>query len=738
MVVASAERGTRFAVWLEWCLAAERGRFALWLPVFIGVGIIGYFSLRSEPPLWLGAAIAVPAMPAAMLTRPWPVARAAVISLAAGAVGFAAAQLATAMVAPLDALPTHASVLSGTVRGVEAVAKGRRITLDDVTIEGIAAPLNRRLHVRLRANDPTEVTSGDRIRVRALVRPAAPPAYPGAWDMQRDAFYSDLAGSGYALGPTELRDHAPMSAMLWMLRLRETINRRIDAVLTGSSAALAQALLSGVMSGIPPPDMVAFRDSGLAHLLSVSGLHIAIVMGITMGAVRLLIAAWPYAALHWPGKRIAVLAGLACGGFYTVLTGSQVPMVRSFLMAAFLALAVLVGRRAISMRSLAMAAGVLVLIEPDALPGASLQMSFAAVMALIAGHEAFGGRIAALYRRGGWSRRAVAYVLGLVLTSMLAGTATLPFAAYHFGRVQFYFALSNMLAVPLTGAVVMPAGMLSLGLMPFGIEYPALTVMGWGNEGVLWIARATAALPGATILAPHMPAWGLAAVSLGMIWLCLWRSRLRLAGVAAIVVGLASPAAVRPPDMLVSAEARLIAVRTSTGVFAQQVSGASKFTRDSWLHYWAADTVQALPISGTAADGAIACSAQSCMLQPVAGAKAALLVRGALHPEGCREASVIVSAEPARGLCQRPWPALVDRFTVWRYGATAIWLEGRHARILTDRAWRGDRPWVPPPPTPRVRTVPALPPAQSESLSVVQTLAPLSSGGATPPGGPVP
>ena len=255
--------------------------------------------------------------------------RAALASLAAAAMGFAAAQVAAVTAAPLDSLPTHAVVLHGTVRGVEAVSGGRRATLDAVRIDGTDEQLHRRLRVRLKANDATTVTSGDRISVRALVRPAAPPAYPGAWDMQRDTFFSDLAGSGYALGPVALQDHAPIGAMLWILRLRETINGRIDALTTGSSAAFAQALLSGVMSGIPPADMVAFRDSGLAHLLSVSGLHIAIVMGIAAGAVRVLLAVWPYAALRWPCKRIAVMAGLACGGFYTVLTGSQVPMMRS-------------------------------------------------------------------------------------------------------------------------------------------------------------------------------------------------------------------------------------------------------------------------------------------------------------------------------------------------------------------------------------------------------------------------
>ncbi len=500
---------------LEAWQAAERGRFILWLPVLLGGGVLLYFALRSEPPVWVGASVAAPAVIAALLTRPWPVSRAVLVMLAAAAVGFAAGQLATAMVEPLDVLPRTASVLHATVFGVEAVPTGRRVTLDAVQIEGAAEPLHRRLRVRLKAGDTTPVTSGDVITVRALLQPASPPAFPGAWDMQRDAFYSGLAGTGSALGPIVVTDHAATGPMIWMLRLRETINRRIEAVLTGADAALAEALLSGVMSGVPPADMAAFRDFGLAHLLSVSGLHIAIVMGIAMAVVRMSLAAWPYAALRWPCKRIAILAGLGCGGFYMVLTGSQVPMVRSFLMAGFVAVAVLVGRQAISMRSLAIAAALLILIDPDSLTGASMQMSFAAVMALIAGHEAFAARLIALHRNHGWPGRIAAYLLGLVLTSMLAGTATLPFGTYHFGRVQFYFALSNLLAVPLTGVLVMPAGMLGLALMPLDLERPALIVMGWGIEGVLWIAHATADLPGATWRAPHLPPWGLVVVALG-------------------------------------------------------------------------------------------------------------------------------------------------------------------------------------------------------------------------------
>jgi competence protein ComEC len=166
--------------------------------------------------------------------------------------------------------------------------------------------------------------------------------------------------------------------------------------------------------------------------------------------------------------------------------------------------------------------------------------------------------------------------------------------------------------------------------------------------------------------------------------------------------------------MLISADARLIALRTPSGVFLQQAPGASKFTRDAWLQYWSAAQPLPIPVSGEAADGAVVCTEEECLLRPRPGVRAALLVRGAEHPQGCRSASVIVAAEPARGLCPKPWPQLVDRFTVWRYGSVAIWLGPRRAWILTDRTARGMRPWVPGPPVPRARPQTKLPQTAAE------------------------
>jgi competence protein ComEC len=196
--------------------------------------------------------------------------------------------------------------------------------------------------------------------------------------------------------------------------------------------------------------------------------------------------------------------------------------------------------------------------------------------------------------------------------------------------------------------------------------------------------------------------------SLGLAWLGLWQTRRRLLGIVVMAAGLASPLLDHPPDLLVSSDARLIALRTPQGAFLQQAKGGSKFTREAWAQYWAVEEFQKLADDPAAG---IRCETGACVLRPDPDRPGALLALGAPHPAGCDQVSVIVSPEPARGLCSRPWPALVDRFTVWRAGSAAIWLEAGGARIVTDRAERGDRPWVPPLPRPRPPPPSRLPPA---------------------------
>jgi competence protein ComEC len=749
---------------LDSWLDTERERLAVWLPVFMGAGVLLYYALRFEPAVWLGAAVAAPLLAIAV----WlPGTRCLFGPLAATALGFAAGQFSTARAPPIEVnLPNRAIIVTGTILAVEALPDGRRITIQPAFLDGAAVPLRRSARVKLQKKDDGELASGDSVRIRALLRPPAMPSYPGGWDLQRDAFYTGLGASGYALGKAERTAQAvPSAPMRFIQRLRETIAGRVAAVIPGAAGAVAVTLLTGASMAIPEADHAAFRDSGLAHLLAVAGLHIGIVMGFALALSRFAFALSEHASLFWPTKKLAALCALAAGGAYMVLTGMHVPIIRSFVMACLFTVALMADRRPFSLRGLALAATVLMLLAPQEVPNVSFQMSFSAVLALISGYEALRPWLRRLQGKSWW-QRFLSHLVALALTSALAGTASAPYGAYHFGRVQIYFVLANMVAVPLTAMWVMPAGLIALFLMPFHLEAVALVPMGWGAEAVIWVANATAGLPEATFAAPHIPAWGLCVFSLGLAWLGLWQTRRRLAGIVLMLAGLASPIFDHPPDLLVSADGRLIAIRTPQGAFLQQAQGGSKFTRDAWLQYWAVPGFRPLPVGAgsnqslpvmvsegppstpsiASAEGATAasnlgsgqplgrydadalldrspqgelvlnCEADFCLLKPYPDRPGALLARGARYPKFCDQASVIVSAEPARGLCPKPWPKLVDRFTVWRYGSTAIWLDRDGARFVTDRQERGDRPWVPPLPAPKKPAAPALPAASVDQI----------------------
>ena len=692
----------------DWA-AVERGRFALWLPVLMAAGVVGYFGQRSEPAPWLGAAVLLGCAAGGWLLGPGP-RRVPCWVVGALALGFAAAQTATWRAPPLIVPPSRAAEVTGLVRAVEVLAPARgvtglRVTLEQASLDG-GPPLPRAVRIRLRPADLPAVAAGDRLRVRALLMPPAPPAYPGAWDLQRDSFFNGFGAYGFALRPAERLDAAPPGPRHWLQQFRETIAGRVAAVLPGAAGAIAVTLLTGGTASVPPADRAAFRDSGLAHLLAIAGLHIGIVMGLVFAAARLLLVLPPGAAVRWPTKQIAALIALAAGGGYMLLTGAHVPIMRSFAMACLVTLGVMVGRQALSLRGLGLAMAAVILLAPNEVLGVSFQMSFSAVLALIAGYAALQPWLARLHGDGGWRRRLGRHVVALALTSALAGTASAPFAAYHFGHVQLYYVVANVVAVPLTALWVMPAGLMALLLLPLHLEALALVPMGWGIGLILGIARFVAAWPGSVVAVPRLADWGLVLVALGIAWLGLWRSRLRLAGIVAIGLGLLSPLVSRAPDLLVSSEARLIALRTPGGVFEQAGSGAQRFTRDAWLALWATDRADPLPETG-GGEG-LACDPDGCTLT-ARGQTARLLRRPA---ESCAF-GLLVSAEPIRGGC--PGVPRIDRFSVWREGAHAVWLDRGGVRVLSDRADRGDRPWVTPMPT-RGKVQPNTVPALAEDL----------------------
>jgi competence protein ComEC len=684
----------RFAAWRD----AERGRFVLWLPVLMTGGAAAFFTLRADPAWWLAPALAVAALGGLLAGWSSPIARAVAAAAMAGVLGFAAAQVATWRAPPPMAVPPGAVMVEGVVRTLEPLPEGRRVTLQEARLNG-DAPLRRLLRIRLRTTDQTPIIAGDVLSVRALLMRPAPPAYPGAWDSQRDAFYQGFGAYGMALGDS-LRVAAGEGGIVE--RLRESVAGRVGRVLSGSTGAIATTLLTGTTSAIPEADRRAFRDAGLAHLLAIAGLHVGIVMGLVFAATRLALAAWEWAALRLPTKPIAAVAALLAAAGYMLLTGAHLPVQRSFAMACLFTLGVVAGRRAVSLRGLALAMAAVVALEPHLVMGVSFQMSFSAVLALIVGFQTLRPWLLALRGEGGWRGRLAHDVAALAVTAALAGTFSAPFAAYHFGQVQLYNVLANMAAVPLTALLIMPAGLVSLALMPLGAEAIALVPMGWGVDALLWIAHGVSSWPVATMMVPHSPPWGLVLVGGGLAWAGLWRTRLRLAGWLVVALGLASAAFVRPPDLLVAADGRMVGLRDQDGMYVQTAGSPDRFAVEAWRVLWRARLVQPL-----------GCGRAPCPLRVRPDGPEALLVSADPPATAC-SAAIVLSLAPVRLSCPRAVP-VVDRFSVWREGAHAIWLDAAGVRVLSDRTERGERVWMPRP-TPGNRIPPGLVPAQAEDL----------------------
>ena len=670
---------------------AERDRWPLWLPVLIGIGIAVYFSLWVEPPLWLGVVGLAATSALWLVWRGRPVLSVALIVAAMVWLGFTAAQWRTAAVsAPVLAERLGPVSVSGRVVAVEARPTGRRLTFASPRIDRLSpeeTPLRVRLVVRSAGGEA--VSAGDWLALRAVLLPPPGPAAPGAFDFARRAWFQQLGAVGFAVStPRIVAPPSTAPPMGWGGRvagLRQAIADRVRAAVPGASGAVAAALMTGDRGAIPEAALDAMRDSGLAHLLAISGLHIGMVAGIVFFACRGLLALIEPLALRQPIKKWAAVAALLAAAGYLLLSGATVPTQRAFLMTALVLLAVMLDRSALSMRLVAWAAGLILLLTPESLLSVSFQMSFAAVVALIAGYEALRGRFTVWRSNAGLRRRVLLYLVGISLTTVIASLATTPFALYHFNRVVHYALAANLVAVPLMGFWIMPWAVLAFVLLPFGLEALALGPMGWGIDLVIAAAETVAAWPGAVHLLPSAPPVALGAVVLGGLWLCIWRRGWRWWGLPTAIIGLLLFISDRPPDILIDAEGKLAAVRDGAGDLHLSRRRSDGFTAETWLRR-----------AGVAAasDGAFQCDSLGCVAV-IDDIVVAYVRNPRAVADDCRRAAIVVAAVPVRGACPSA-QLVVDRFDLWRRGAHAVWLENGVPRVLSVAEARGIRPWSDP------------------------------------------
>lgn len=676
-------------------LLAESGRWILWFPVMVGVGIGVYFALDHEPMAWLGAGAVVLAIACAaiiQLRRPdW--APAAWILLLAVPLGFAAAQLRTSLVAaPMLRESIGPVGVKGRVVQIDRLDKGMRLFLTDLTVPGLAAPdTPRMLRISMR-NTETMPLIGERVRLFAAIGPTSDAVEPGAFDFRRHLYFLGVGGTGFALGRVR-RLAGPADDGVLLEQWRHVIADRVAARLPDqATAGMVTALLNGQPTAIPERDMEAMRQSGLQHLLSISGLHIALVAGLVFFLLRGVMALWPAFALRHPIKKYAAVAALLASIFYMLMVGSPVPTQRSVLMTGVMLLAVLVDRNPFSLRVVAVAALVVMLIQPESIIGPSFQMSFAAVIALVAAFEVATPWMAARRKEGGqgWFGQGLTYVGSLSLTSLVAGLVTIPFGLHHFQQMSNYGLLANMIAVPVTSFWVMPWGLLSYLLMPLGLEGWAITAMGWGAEAILWTAHWVADMPGAALHLPLLPATGLVIFTLSCLWLCLWQGRIRLLGLVGILAGLLFLPLAPRPDLRINRDGKVVAVRLADGSLAVSTRRAGRFDSDEWAQR---DGLSGEPQTWTkkgSKDGRLTCATPDACLYRLNGRTVAIALSPASVDILCKPGiDALVTRHPVNE-CVAPIvvgpQALADR------GAHALYLDG-DIRVDTVRAGASARPW---------------------------------------------
>lgn len=694
-------------------LAPQRPHLPLWTPVLLGLGIGSYFALPVEPAPWALAALAAGAILClALIPRASAPARLLLIALLLCAVGFGAAALRARLVAA-PVLPAEMTVaVEGRIIGLDRSASDRpRVLLDRVVIHGLE-PEETPARIRISldpSTSPDVLQPGLRLLGQARLSPPSAPSEPGGFDYRRVAWFERIGAIGYARTPmleTEGSDRRGLHQLAF--RLRMAASAHIQRLVPGQNGAFASAILTGDRSGIDRSVESALRQSSLYHIVSISGLHMTLLAAAVFAIIRYGLALFPRLALNYPLKKIAAVAALAGGAAYLIISGNEVPAQRSYVMTATVLIAVLLDRPALTMRAIALAALIVLLAAPESLTQAGFQMSFAATIAMIAVYDALRTRswwqVTQTDRR--W--RLAKPVLGIAMTSLVAGTATAPISAFHFNTIAQYGLLANLLAVPAMGIVVMPAAVVGLLLWPIGLDWLPFQLAGLGMGYIIAVARLVAGLGGAVTGVPAGPPASLWLLTLGGLFLVLWIGRARWLGLAPMALALLLWAGHERPDILVADTGRLFGIETEAGRVLSSAEG-NGYTATAWLQD----------------DGDLATQAEAWergrltrrrnrITTDVPGLGRLLYVGttdAASGPADCAAAAILIAPnwrDTPDGPC-----LFLGQDRLRRDGAIAVRITGGTTSVTGAKAANRARPWTRPPQrrahTPRPAAKPATP-----------------------------
>jgi len=677
-------------------LAEARGRLFPWVPVCLACGIGGWFALPFEPSglVYLGLCLWLLAGAAVWVWGP-DSARPVVMALLCLALGALAAGVrAQSIAAPVLDFRYYGPV-QGRVVGIDrSQSDALRLTLDRVVLERTApARTPARVRVSLQGERDEAVFPGQVVILTAHLSAPEGAAEPGGFDFRRMAFFDRLGAVGYTRTPVLLWAEAEPGTQI-INRLRSRMAEGMRQAMPSQAGAFAAGAMTGDRSGINQDTVQALRDSNLAHLLAISGMNLAFLIGFSFGLIRYGLALVPPVAVRIDSRKVAAALSLGVAWFYLLLSGANVATERAFIMVAVMLGAILLDRRALTLRSVAIAAVLILLWQPESLAEPGFQMSFAATVALIAGFNLLD--MAVMRERVG---RWVIPLFTLVLSSVLAGAATAPYAAAHFNRFTDYGLLANLLTVPMM-SLVMAAGAVAALAVPLGAEALPLWVMEQASRWILFVAHWVAGLEGAVtpIKAPGPLVVPL--LTFGGIWAVLSRGRLRLAAAVPMVTALGLWALSDRPALLISSDGALAGLMGPEGRALSAAKGAG-FAAENWLQN-----------DGDLADQATAATRlgfsgpKGARDFALAGARGVILTgKGAAEraAEACRRFQIVVLA--AEALTPRPDTCLlIDRVVLRQSGSLAITVQDGGLQVTparwAARLWAGKAAILPAPRVP--------------------------------------
>lgn len=669
-------------------LERERGHLFPWVPVCLGAGIAIYFTLTFEPGLLHYGLVALGGLSLLVWQAYWhealrPVGIALVLVLA----GVLVAGLRAHTVAGPQLTFRYYGPVEGRIRAIDRSQSDKvRLTLDRVVLSRVSpARTPRRIRISLHGPQGYLMPEpGLTVILTGHLSPPQGPVEPGGFDFQRKAWFDQLGAVGYTRSPAlALAAAEEGSAGLLVHRIRMALSAAVQRAIPGENGAFAAAIITGDRSGMGQETVKDLRRSNLAHLLAISGLHMGLLTGFVFAVLRYAMALIPKIALCWPTKKIAAGGALVIAAIYLALSGGNVATERAFVMAAVMLVAIMLGRRALTLRAVALAAVIVLTLRPEALTGPGFQMSFAATTALIG---VFGWLRDAEFwqaRFSGWMRALAA----LVVSSAVAGLATAPFAAAHFNQIAHYGLLANLLTVPVMGTVVMPAAVLAALLYPIGLAEIGLTIM---ETGIGWILGVAGWVAGTETATSHVATPALAVlplIALGGLFLVIWQSRIRVAGLAGIAAGFLVWSVSERPDLLVSDTGELIGLMTGDGRAVNKEKGQGFIAR-SWLENDGDIGLQAQAFRRT---GLTLAPGQA---RFSLGNQSFIQLTGKSAPShlaaSCTEGALVILAADAEA---PPGCQVWDQSMLRRTGALAIFLDGGKLRTVAARDLSGNRLW---------------------------------------------